>query len=316
MNKLANEYKIVISIILAGWLFFMGALAGEFATRKAISEVITGTQGEVVQSTDNSGSSNLPSGNYIPQSNPTPPGGNVTQPTQQPSQNISGEASTQPTQPQQGTQNPGGASNSPAGENAGLVDGRYTAEAKALKSGVFYIQGTEISDGESLDLKFAANGPNSQVYTEISGVEISMMIIDGDIYMVYGNDYCKLSQQLMSTVGIDLSEYQFDSSFLTSLINYDSEATVDETTIADQTVTRTKYNAGKNGIVLYTKGDEVIQIEKYNLETGECKQVIYVDSIDSVIPQGTLTVDGKNKKAFMTFFMGLIEDTGEDISIG
>lgn len=281
-------YKVMICIIIAVWLFGMGILTGEYKHRNAVSE-----PGGVSVTNKDSGSSGKnnsgTNGSGSPGSAQTPG-------------SDSGEVTTNRPSTVATTRKVA------AGE---LLDGRFTSGAVAIRNNCFCIKGRQYvaAEGNIVPLEFATNGVNSQVIAEISGIEIAMLIMDENMYLIYDGNYLRLTKTVMSTVGVDLDDYNFDSSFITRLFDENAEAKVEKATLDDKKVTKTSYNCSAGRVVLYSDGDKLLQIEQYYLETDELIGIIYVDEILSEIPEGMLTIEGLKKKSLISFFKILMDNT-------
>ncbi|MCQ2463159.1 MAG: hypothetical protein MJ177_07120 [Clostridia bacterium] len=348
-----QEFKIIISVIVTVWLFVMGMIIGQYDHRNSAAVQTTGQSAteaptaSAVYATNEQGAVYVdangqpitqvilpspsagtvfvtdPSGAVYVDANGQPVTSAVVQPVES---NPVTAASTTAVQPQQTTQSvpqsvqPSGQQDEQQSTTKSdeLTDARFTADAMAIKSKNFYIEGREFisSDGTESPLKFATNGTNSEIFTDIDGAEIGMMVLDGEMYIVFNNGYLKLSKTLMDMIDVDISEYNFDASFITSLFDDSAKATVKTVKDDDgKKVTRTTYTCSRGDIKAYSDGDKLLRVEVYPIGEDIASEIFYFDSVTGTIPETMLSTSALKKKNIVSFFTEFMKATGQEMDL-
>ncbi len=204
-----------------------------------------------------------------------------------------------------------------------IEEGVTTAEeelgagVEAFISGKFYLEGVVYSEIEEkgtkktevMPLILSQDGKNYQVTANYSGVSLGMLLLDGKTYMVLPKEkqYATLSEALISALDIDegLGVNDFQS------IAQDDESVSSaaksqiSVTINGDPGLCTVFAFSDSVYKLYSIGDELIQIENYDLN-GEMTAQIVVDEISAQIPADQLTLKGLEEATPTSFIKGLM----------
>lgn len=343
MNTVKQEFKIIVSVIVTVWLFAMGMILGQYNHRNSTANVQpqTSQTGQSVQQASAVYVTNEQGAVYVDANGqpvtqvilPTPQQGTVfvtdangavyVDANGQPMTSAVGQVVTQeptnvpvtaaPTQPTSAA--PTEESTAIKGE---LIDARFTADAMAIKSNNFYVEGREYTsyDGTESPLKFATNGINSEIFTDLDGTEIGMMILDGEMYIVFNEGYLKLSKTLMDMIDVDVNEYNFDSSFIRTLFDDNAKATVKSVKDDDgKKVTRTTYTCDRGDIKAFSDGDKLLRVEVYPVGGDTPSEIFYFDSITGTVPDNMLSTAKLKKKNIVSFFTEFMKATGQEIEM-
>jgi len=201
-------------------------------------------------------------------------------------------------------------------EGVTTVEEELGAGVEAFISGKFYLEGVVYSEIEEkgskktevMPLILAQDGKNYQVTANYSGVSLGMLLLDGKTYIVLPREkqYAELSQTLINMLDLDegLGVNDFQA------ITQDSEGVADASvsqlsvTINGEPGLCTVYSFSDSVYKLYSIGDELIQIENFDLN-GEMTAQIVVDELSAQIPADQLTLKGLEAATPSSFLKAL-----------
>lgn len=181
------------------------------------------------------------------------------------------------------------------------------AQIKAFLNRSCYIEGALYSDNTGDPLSMAFDGDNFEVLTNIDGTEISLMNLDGVMYMKRPalNQYVELTESVLSTLGMDINEFNFG--FATT--DYDSMKSklrgVYDATINGNPGVCYEYETTEQIFKFYSEDGNLRQIEIYDLD-GKLYSQIAITYFSESIPGNQITLKGCSKTSFGTMFADLL----------
>lgn len=187
-----------------------------------------------------------------------------------------------------------------AGSNKKAID-----TITSFFNGVYYFDGEMISGGEKMPLEIAMNKADFQVFTEMEDKDISLMSLDGKIYMLNPDTkkYTEFSASVQKMMGIDASQFAFEF----NNANFDGNNLT--------SITKAKYN--NQDAVCYTyKNDqihmdficinnEIKQMTMFDSD-GNAKNVLVADEFTADIPDEMLNFKGYSKTNIISFMSSLM----------
>lgn len=169
----------------------------------------------------------------------------------------------------------------------------------------YYFDGEMISEGERLPLEIAMNKSDFQLFTEMEDKDISIMSLDGKIYMLNPDTkkYTEFSASVQKMMGIDASQFSFEF----NNANFDGNN--------PDSVTKARYN--NQDAVCYTYKNEQIQMDFICINDeikqmtmfdtdGNAKTVLVADDFISDIPDEMLSFKGYSKTNIISFMSSLM----------
>lgn len=169
----------------------------------------------------------------------------------------------------------------------------------------YYFDGEMISDGEKMPLEIAMNKSDFQLFTEMEDKDISLMSLDGKIYMLNPSTkkYTEFSASVQKMMGIDASQFTFEF----NNANFDGRN--------PDSITKAKYN--NQDAICYTYknaqihmdficvDDEIRQMTMFDAD-GNAKNVLIADEFVADIPDEMLNFKGYSKTNIISFMSSLM----------
>lgn len=181
------------------------------------------------------------------------------------------------------------------------------AQIKAFFDRKCYIQGALYSGNTGDPLSISFDGDNFEALTNLDGIEISMMKLDGAMYIKRPalNQYVEFTDSVMKFMGFEEGELNF--SF--GETSYDSmksklKKTYD-VTINGKPGVCYLYESDTQQFRFYSEDGELRQIEIYDA-THELVSQISVSFFSSSIPADQLTLKGYTKTGLGTIFADVL----------
>lgn len=195
------------------------------------------------------------------------------------------------------------------------------AQLMLFESGCFYLNGSMTDEtGETLPMEMAIKNGNTYMASQMEGVTIAFMCVDGKYYMNYPDGECvlELDDDVCSTMGLDPSEIAFDSSAIAiadleaiSLIS-EEDAVVD----TEKAVCRTYQQDSGAYIKTYMKDGMLIRLQREDVE-GNIVSVFDVDMLVDIFPDSVVSLPSGSKlysgsTGMMAFMMKFASAVGMD----
>lgn len=164
-------------------------------------------------------------------------------------------------------------------------------QIKAFYDRKCYFEGKMFENGEGSPMSIAFDGDNYEVYTQLDGIEISIMKKDGKFYMKRpaAKQYVELNDSLMSMVGLSMDDINvnFGSKDFNSL----TPDSVFDVTINGQQGVCYQYKTESGYSEFYAVDGQLKEIDiKDNNMTNQTQ--LQVDVFSTTIPSDQLNVNG------------------------
>lgn len=172
-------------------------------------------------------------------------------------------------------------------------------------NGVYYFDGEMISDGEKMPLEIAMNKGDFQIFTEMEDKDISLMSLNGKMYMLNpaAKKYTEFSASVQKMIGIDSSQFSFEF----NNAKFDGNK--------PDSITKAKYN--NQDAVCYTyKNDQIHmaficvnnELKQMTMSdtAGNAKNVLIADEFTSDIPDEMFNFKGYSKTNIISFMSSLM----------
>lgn len=197
------------------------------------------------------------------------------------------------------------------------------AQVNLLIEGNYYLKGS-MTDNEGISnvLEIAVQNGNSFMASKMEGVEIGIMTVDSEYYMVYPDGQCvlHLDETVSSTMGFDPAELQFDSSkYNFGELSEEKLVNTEEALVDNETATcRTYLQDTGNYIKTYTKDGLVIRIQNENAN-GAVVSVMDIELLTNKVPDEKVSLPSGYKlysgaTGMMAFMMKLASAMDIDLS--
>ncbi|MCD7827705.1 MAG: hypothetical protein LUG85_04135 [Clostridiales bacterium] len=204
--------------------------------------------------------------------------------------------------------NTSAATTAPSSSSNTNTNANETAEIEAFLSGSFYMVFTSSSDSSSSPIEMAISGNDFQMSMDMDGMTLSALYLDGSFYLINpeNDTYIELSETLMSTLGLDMSEYtDITSEFNMSDVEFTS---VDrsEVVIDDEDLVMYTYTSAGSIVYFYIDGTDLVMLEIGD-NSGNTSETLIFDDFSASIPANMLTVSGYTESGFLSFFTSMVD---------
>lgn len=194
-------------------------------------------------------------------------------------------------------------------EGATTVEEELGVGVETFISGTYYLEGVVYSEGEVMPLILATDGKNYEFTANYSGVSLGMLLLDDATYMVLPREkqYAALSETLISALDLDSGLGVNDFQAITKENDGINNANVTQYSVSINGVDGlcTIYTFADSYFKLYSIGDDLIQIESYDLDDVMTIQIV-VDEISAQIPADQLTLKGFEEASPTSFIKALM----------
>ena len=164
-------------------------------------------------------------------------------------------------------------------------------QIKAFYDRKCYFEGKMFQNGEGSPMSIAFDGDNYEVYTQLDGIEISIMKKDGKYYMKRpaAKQYVELNDSLMSMVGLSMDDINVN--FGSKNFNSLTPDSVYDVTINGQQGVCYHYKTESGYAEFYAVDGQLkeIDIRDSNLTT---QTQLQIDVFSTTIPSDQLNVNG------------------------
>ena len=181
------------------------------------------------------------------------------------------------------------------------------AQIKAFFDRKCYIQGALYSGNTGDPLSISFDGDNFEALTNLDGIEISMMKLDGAMYLKRPalNQYVEFTDSVMKFMGLESGDFNFSfgkTSYESMKSNLKKTYDV---TINGKPGVCYLYQSETQQFRFYSEDGELRQIEIYDNE-GELVSQISVSFFSTSIPADQLTLKGYTKTGLGTIFADVL----------
>ena len=195
------------------------------------------------------------------------------------------------------------------------------AQLMLFESGCFYLSGTMTDEtGETLPMEIAYKNGNSSMASQMEGVSIAFMCVDGKYYMNYPDGKCvlELDDAVCSEMGLDPTELAFDASTLAIGDVANSELISKEDALVDneKAVCRTYQLDNGNYVKTYMKDGKMIRLQREDA-SGRITSVFNIDVLVDIFPDSAVSLpSGSNlysgTKGMLAFMLKFASAVGMD----
>lgn len=196
------------------------------------------------------------------------------------------------------------------------------AQLNLLTSDCFYFKGLLTDEnGESNVMEIARKDGNSYMGSQLDGVSIGFMTVDGEYYMIYPDGECALliDESVSSTMGIDPSDMQLDTTQM-NFGDLGEQQLVDtsEAMVDNRLATcRTYQQESGNVVKTYLREGRLVRIQKEDAN-GALVLVMDVENLSNVVPAGRAALPSGYKLysgsvGMMTFMMKVASNIDMDV---
>ncbi|MBE6812457.1 MAG: hypothetical protein E7523_06195 [Ruminococcaceae bacterium] len=195
------------------------------------------------------------------------------------------------------------------------------AQLKLFESGCFYLNGFMTdATGETLPMEMAIKNNNTYMGSQMEGVTIAFMCVDGKYYMNYPDGECvlELDESVCSEMGLDPTELAFDASSIAigdvdnSVLISEEDALVDDV----KAVCRTYQQPSGNYVKTYMKDGKMIRLQREDAQ-GNMTSVFDIDVLVDIFPDSVVSLPSGSKlysgtTGMMAFMMKFAAAVGMD----
>lgn len=169
----------------------------------------------------------------------------------------------------------------------------------------YYFDGEMISDGEKTPLEIAMNKSDFQLFTEMEGKDISLMSLEGKIYMLNPDTkkYTELTASLQKMMGMDASQFSFE--FNNANFDGDNPDCVKKAVYNGQDAVCYSYKNKDTQMDFICVNDEIKQMTLFDTDYN-AKTVLVADEFSSEIPDEMLNFKGYSKTNIISFISSLM----------
>ncbi|MBR2414431.1 MAG: hypothetical protein IKJ63_09875 [Clostridia bacterium] len=195
------------------------------------------------------------------------------------------------------------------------------AQLKLFESGCFYISGSMTdASGETLPMEMAIKNGNSNMASQMEGVTIAFMCVDGKYYMNYPDGECvlELDEAVCREMELDPAELTFDASSIAigdvdnSVLVSEEDALVD----TEKAVCRTYQLPNGAYVKTYMKDGKMIRLQREDAQ-GNMTSVFDIDVLADIFPDSAVNLPSGSKlysgtTGMMAFMLKFASAVGMD----
>ncbi len=196
------------------------------------------------------------------------------------------------------------------------------AQLKLFESGCFYLNGSMTdATGETLPMEMAIKNGNSSMASQMEGVTIAFMCVDGKYYMNYPDGECvlELDDEVCAEMGLDPTELAFDTSSIAIGDVENCELISKEDALVDdqKAVCRTYQQPDGTYIKTYMKDGKLIRLQREDAE-GNMTSVFDIDVFVDIFPDSVVSLPSGSKlysgtKGMFAFMLKFASAVGMDM---
>lgn len=190
------------------------------------------------------------------------------------------------------------------------VSAQGDTEYDILRSGSFYMRGTMVdASGNKTPMDMAITDKSVYALSDFDGVEMGVLVNDGDIYLIYPPEktYLEMSSLLMSMMGMSSDELINTNDLGFENFQALSAAEKVEQTTLNGTACQCYTFPGASGVSskVYMNGTKLLRFESYDAP-GRLSSACDVDYITGDVPAEKINPSSSYKKSNIYSFMKLL----------
>lgn len=183
---------------------------------------------------------------------------------------------------------------------------KQAAIMTAYTSGQYYMKGTIVADGVATPIDLAMSGKNFYTTTEIEGMHLGVMYLNGRVYFINKQEKKYIDLQTLTSLmgadlGFDMSELDVISESMDMTQYNFQELEKTQVMIGDEEGECYKFYNSDMALWLYFANDELRQIDLGSAD-GAVNTTTVVDEFSPEIPAGVLTLRGLQMSTIFDFF--------------
>ena len=183
---------------------------------------------------------------------------------------------------------------------------KQAAIMTAYTSGQYYMKGTIVADGVATPIDLAMSGTNFYTTTEIEGMHLGVMYLNGRVYFINKQERKYIDLQTLTSLmgadlGFDMSELDVISESMDMTQYNFQELEKTQVMIGDEEGECYKFYNSDMALWLYFANDELRQIDLGSAD-GAVNTTTVVDEFSPEIPAGVLTLRGLQMSTIFDFF--------------
>lgn len=183
---------------------------------------------------------------------------------------------------------------------------KQAAIMTAYTSGQYYMKGTIVADGVATPIDLAMSGKNFYTTTEIEGMHLGVMYLNGRVYFINKQERKYIDLQTLTSLmgadlGFDMSELDVISESMDMTQYNFQELEKTQVMIGDEEGECYKFYNSDMALWLYFANDELRQIDLGSAD-GAVNTTTVVDEFSPEIPAGVLTLRGLQMSTLFDFF--------------
>lgn len=193
------------------------------------------------------------------------------------------------------------------------VNEQYKKQAleqiKAFFNRSFYMQGAIYSDSTGNALSMSFDGDNFEALTNLDGVEISVMCVDGVMYFKRPalGQYVEITDSVMEVIGMSPEMLNFDFPVDSYDVMESKLVSIHNVEINNREGICYEYNNAGQVSKFFFDGGDLRQIEIYNAD-GEVVSQFTIDYFSQSLPADHLTLKGYEKTGFGSLFADILAE--------
>lgn len=190
--------------------------------------------------------------------------------------------------------------NTPAGASE-----KETAVIRAFFDGKFYFDGTMISDNTKTPLEMAMNGSDYEVFSEMEGMDIAIMNLDGKLYLLNPDNkkYTEINAAVKKMMNIDDDTFSFE--FTKIKFDADAPSCVTQAQYNGQAAVCYTYQNSETQMDFIAVNGEIKQLTVYKAD-GSAGTVLQADEFTAVIPSDMFCLQGYSKTNILSFMSSMM----------
>lgn len=171
--------------------------------------------------------------------------------------------------------------------------------------GKYYFDGIMKSDGTNSPFEIAMNGSDFIVYTEMDGIDMGILCLDDEFYLINPTDkkYTVLSSAIQKMMDIDPDSLKFE--FNGTGFDGHSPTEVTEATYNGKPAVCYTYKNSQHNMDFVVVNDEIIQIVQYDA-SGNVSTILQADEFTVDYSTDMVSLKGYKKTNLISFVMGLM----------
>lgn len=184
-------------------------------------------------------------------------------------------------------------------------------QIKAFFNRSFYIQGAIYSDNAGNALSMSFDGNNFEALTNLDGIEISVMSVDGVMYFKRPalGQYVEITDTVMELMGVSPDMLNFEFPVASYDVMESKLVSIHNVQINGNDGICYEYNNEGQKSKFFFDGGDLKQIEIYG-EDGEIVSQFTIDYFSQSLPADHLTLKGYEKTGFGSLFADILAEEG------